>query len=369
MPQSFGYCYEESFDANEIVGVCHTVTLSQDERAEDGRLLCILPEELLSNFSWLDPTREESHRSQEIPAAEEDWPEDCPNSPKVAPRKRRNPEKRARAYEPASGEQLYRPQSHLQGMLLINTGGSFAYVHDDKARFSEGVQGIWSLEPGCRVRLMPQSFGYCYEESFDANEIVGVCHTVTLSQDERAEDGRLLCKFPEELLSNFSWLDPTCEESLRSTEIPAAEGDCPEDCPNSPKVAPRKRRNPEKRARAYEPVSGEQLYRPQSHLQGMLLINAGGSFAYVHDDKARFSEGVQGVWNLEPSGRVLLIPKSFGYCYEESFEANEIIDICHSVLLCQDQCVEDGKLLCSLPEELVGRFSWLDPTHEEPSQT
>merc|ERR1712107_115049 len=97
------------------------------------------------------------------------------------------------------------------GALLLRPNNTFSYVHNGNARFSEGVSGAWtaSVEGGLEAaRLEPQSFGYCYEESFDAREIVGVCHTVTLHPDRIGEAGTPLCLLADEIQARFSWLNP-----------------------------------------------------------------------------------------------------------------------------------------------------------------
>jgi len=204
-PASFGYCYWDSFDSHEIIGVCHTVTLSTTKSDSGDRLLCHLPDDQAHVFSWLDPNREEAEPAESVEAEVEE----CPNSPKVSRGKKRNTEKRAHAYEPAAGELLYCPESHTSGRLLLRPDNSFAYVHNAEARFSEGVTGVWSHQADMQVKLEPTGFGYLYAESFDAHEIVGVCHCVSLSEKP---GGIGICSFSGELLQHFSWLDPTLQE-------------------------------------------------------------------------------------------------------------------------------------------------------------
>lgn len=423
-PTAFGWCYEESFDSNEIVGVCHSVTLSTDQADESGGLMCIFPDNLCKSFSWLDPSLPEVTETPSVQAAPDDVfcllvEDECPNSPKVARKrrnkdqqvaevdpsspmvaaeKRRHPERRAHKYQAEEGEKLYRPRSHQTGMLLLRPDGSFSYVHDDMARFSEGVQGQWTQQVGRDVRLEPTSFGWCYQESFDDNEIIGVCHSVTLSTKQADEGGRFICLLPLELLNRFSWLDPTLREVAdpggdQGTAGVRAEEVLDEECPNSPKavkkrssrrkstekvdasadpsspmVAEEKRRHPERRAHKYQVEPGERLYRPKSHPQGMLLLRPDGSFSYVHDQVARFSEGVQGQWLQQVALEVSLEPTAFGWCYDESFDANEIIGVCHSITLSEDQADASGILVCMFPEHLCAQFSWLDPSLPEVKQ-
>lgn len=141
-----------------------------------------------------------------------------PTSPGLGGRqgsKRGTAEKRARAYKLLPGEELYSPESHQAGVLLLRPDKTFAYIHDCEARFSEGVHGEWIEQEGSKVTLQPTDFGWCYQESFDKEEIIGVCHTVTLCRDQAAKDGsdgRLTCILPAELLTRFSWMDPTLPE-------------------------------------------------------------------------------------------------------------------------------------------------------------
>jgi len=62
------------------------------------------------------------------------------------------------------------------------------------------------------VLLQPQRIGWCYQEAFDADEILGVCPKVTLCKDEVNENGRMICTLEGELLTKFSWMDPTLPE-------------------------------------------------------------------------------------------------------------------------------------------------------------
>merc|ERR1740138_274219 len=94
--------------------------------------------------------------------------------------KRRKAEKRAKAYQALPGEELYIPESHLAGVLLLRPDKSFAYIHDCEARFSEGVSGEWVEEEANKVTLQPTEFGWCYQESFDPEEIIGANYTITL---------------------------------------------------------------------------------------------------------------------------------------------------------------------------------------------
>jgi len=239
-----------------------------------------------------------------------------------------------RDYKPAEGEQLFSPESYQLGVLLLRPNGSFAYVHDDQALLSEGVQGRWIPQIDNKVRLEPESFGWCYQ-TFAENEIIGVCHTVTLHHDQANTKGRSVCTLPEKLLGEFSWIDPTL-----------------------PEVA-------EPLAQNYKPDCGEQLYSPESYRAGVLLLRSDSTFAYVHDASAKFSDGVQGHWSQELESTARLMPESFGYCYEETFDANEIVGVCHTVTLRQEQLDTSGRFVCVLPDALRSRFSWLDPTREE----
>jgi len=244
--------------------VCHSVKLLPESADENGKQFCVLPVELCVSFSWLDPSLPEMAEVVE----EAEMEDECPNSPKVVrsrksrqpeevdpsspmiaqEKRRQHPDRRAHKYQAQPGERLYRPQSHPNGVLLLRPDGSFGYVHDDVARFSEGVQGKWMEQNGNQVRLEPTAFGWCYEESFDANEIIGVCHSVTLSTDQMAIDGRPFCIFPDELTFNFSWLDPSLHEEPQqpfgseaaATPIMMVEDE--DECPSSPKVF-RKRRD------------------------------------------------------------------------------------------------------------------------------
>lgn len=121
-------------------------------------------------------------------------------------------EKRARAYEPLDGEELYIPESHRSGVLLLRPDATFAYIHDCEARFSEGVQGTWVQQEETSVRLEPTSFGWCYAESFDDDEIIGNGQTIVLCKGELLDGGKMMCKLPDELVRKFSWMDPTLPE-------------------------------------------------------------------------------------------------------------------------------------------------------------
>eukprot|EP00928_Gymnodinium_smaydae_P056310 TRINITY_DN3970_c0_g1_i2.p1 TRINITY_DN3970_c0_g1~~TRINITY_DN3970_c0_g1_i2.p1 ORF type:complete len:1857 (+),score=260.12 TRINITY_DN3970_c0_g1_i2:95-5665(+) len=365
-PTSFGYCYQESFDESEIVGVCHTLTLCEEPCGDTGAKVCELPDALATRFSWLDPSREEEQAAHEqgVNAAFDD---ECPNSPKVPKRSRSTAEKRVFAYEPCARERLYRPRSHTNGVLLLRPDSTFAYVHDEQARFSEGVQGVWKQQGANKVELDPSSFGYCYEESFDANEILGARHVVTLCEDSYGNGSARYCELSDKLQTTFSWLDPSLEESCAvvSGQGANASDEAEDECPNSPKIPQRERRNAEKRVCAYRVGRGELLYRPRTHPKGVLLLRPDASFSYVHDDSARFSEGVQGIWRKASGACVELEPTSFGYCYEESFDSHEIVGVCYTVTLCEEPSAEGTAKLCDLPAHIVASFSWLDPTKEE----
>lgn len=366
-PMSFGYCYADSFRVDEIVGVCHTVTLKPGEQDESGRQVCVLPEHLQKSFSWLDPSQEEepAHVVAGSLSTVLDGMEPC--SPKIPGKTRKNAEKRVLAYKPAIGERLYSLASNPDGVLLLRPDSTFAYVHSEKAHFSEGVQGNFTELPGNMVELHPTGFGYCYWDSFDEREIIGVSHMLTLT-DGRHLPGkeRPLCHLAAEVENKFSWLDPNREEAGESNLSSLASAD-PEiqECPNSPKVPSRKKRNTEKRARLYAAADGERLFTPESCPNGLLLLRPDGSFAYVYDADSRFSEGVQGNWKEEANSQVRLTPSGFGWSYAESFDANEIVGVSHVVTLVHEQKLADGKLLCQLPESLAKTFSWLDPSRTE----
>merc|ERR1719401_72548 len=164
---------------------CYTLTLCDSGGDANGKGTCTFPDELINKCSWLNPTIEE------VGGPDEETME--PTSPKIAKRKRRNPEKRANAYAPLRDEELFRPVSRNQGMLLLRPDSSFAYVHDAEARFSEGVQGVWSLRSPNVVALTAQDFGWCYQESFDDDEVIGTCHSITLCRDAPSEDGKFTC--------------------------------------------------------------------------------------------------------------------------------------------------------------------------------
>eukprot|EP00931_Biecheleriopsis_adriatica_P100509 TRINITY_DN75807_c0_g1_i1.p1 TRINITY_DN75807_c0_g1~~TRINITY_DN75807_c0_g1_i1.p1 ORF type:complete len:997 (-),score=178.96 TRINITY_DN75807_c0_g1_i1:49-3039(-) len=371
-PKSFGYCYVESFDEDEIIGVPIAITLKRDSLNADGKPLCVLQEKLQTYLSWLDPTKPECPDGGAIlnktahPSSAD--PEESPCSPKIAGRTRKDNEKRAFKYVPAEGERLYCLESHRSGVLLLRPDSRFAYVHSDRARFSEGVQGEWSEQPGNRVELYPTGFGYCYWDSFDASEIIGVCHVLALGE-EHDPSGRLICRLNQDLANKFTWLDPDREEILevgQGQEQPPAQQE--EECPNSPKVPTRKKRNAEKRANAYVCAEGERLFSPESHAAGVLLLRPNSTFAYVFDSSARFSEGVQGDWSMQDGTVVKLEPTTFGYSYAENFDANEIVGVCYSVTLCSDMKADDGNLVCVFQEEQRRSFSWLDPTKQEPDK-
>lgn len=360
-PRAFGYCYEESFDATEILGLCPLVKLCPKRKNDAGISLCTLPPELTTAFSWMDPTKEEALGFDQVAEVE-------PSSPKVFRKSKSfQPEARAFAYVPKDGEQLYRPQSNSAGLLLIRSIGSFAYVHDDQAKFSEGVQGEWRNQEASMVRLEPKSLGWCYEGRFDMSEITTACYTVTLCAEELDADGKQACKFPDEIVNKCTWLHPTLETTPPGSSIgcPEEGGGASDAEPTSPKIPRGKRRHPEKRAHAYQPGNGEELLCPKSRLKGMLLLRAEGTFSYVHDSMARFSEGVQGSWSLREKDQVMLRPDSFGWCYEESFDACEIVGVCHTVTLHKDEILENGKAACSLSDECLAKFSWLDPSLPE----
>lgn len=120
----------------------------------------------------------------------------------------------------------------------------------------------------------------------------------------------------------------------------------------------------ERRARAYELQPGEELFIPESHEAGRLLLRPDNTFAYLHDSEARFSEGVHGAWVPNDKDGVLLEPASFGWCYQESFDEDEIIGTRYVLKLRRDLCV-DGKFICILPDELLTKLSWLNPTLPE----
>eukprot|EP00930_Biecheleria_cincta_P069518 TRINITY_DN57254_c0_g1_i1.p1 TRINITY_DN57254_c0_g1~~TRINITY_DN57254_c0_g1_i1.p1 ORF type:complete len:1008 (-),score=144.50 TRINITY_DN57254_c0_g1_i1:12-3035(-) len=366
-PMSFGYCYADSFRVDEIVGVCHTVTLRLYDQDVNGRYLCILPEHLQTRFSWLDPSQEEEPTQVAVGSLSMVLADMDPCSPKIPGKTRKNAEKRAMAYKPAKGERLYRLASNPDGVLLLRPDSTFAYVHSDKAHFSEGVQGNCTEEPGNIVRLHPTRFGYCYWDSFDDWEIIGVSHAVILTDVQHPSSIEMLvCHLPADLENQFSWLDPNREEIGNGTSgshVPVE----PEiqECPNSPKVPSRKKRNAEKRARLYISTDGEQLFIPESCPNGLLLLRPDGSFAYVYDSDARFSEGVQGNWKEHADSQVGLTPSGFGWSYAESFDAHEIVGVSHVVTLIRDQILANGKLPCQLPEKLANAFSWLDPSRAE----
>lgn len=125
---------------------------------------------------------------------------------------RRDVERRASLYKAAPGEEIYIPESHSEGALLLRPDNSFQYIHDCQAKFSEGVHGKWSLQGSNRAKLEPTGFGWCYQESFDAEEILGRNHIVTLCKDKADSDGRYTCTLPTELCQKFSWMDPTLPE-------------------------------------------------------------------------------------------------------------------------------------------------------------
>lgn len=391
-PRSFGYCYTERFSAKDIVGVRYTVTLRKEPLQGSDRYACVLPEHIVGTFSWLDPTREEA--PVELP--EGDYDEPC--SPKIPSRKKNlpwvngqdPPDPRALAKPPTNrrgskerekpagacalrrGGRVYCLDTLGAGRLLLRPDGSFAYVHDASARFSEGVEGEWRTQFGNMVRLEPKSFGWCYEGSFPESEILDACYTVTLSEDQ-TDDGTFLCILAHELLGKCSWLDPAqrCRSStadMGPAADDAAEGQTEEQedsDPISPRIVSCARRMQEKRACKYLPESGDQLYAPESYTAGILLLRPEGTFAYVHDSTARFSEGVQGDWTHQPGDKVLLKPTKFGWCYGDTFDDNEIIGVSATVQLCRDKALENGLLACILEEKLTQQFSWLDPTLPE----
>jgi len=366
-PMSFGYCYTDSFRVDEIVGVCHTVTLRPHEQNEKGRELCILPEHLLTRFSWLDPSQDDEPAEEASGSLSTVLAGMDPCSPKPLGKTRKNAEKRAMVYKPAEGERLYSLASNPDGVLLLRPDSTFAYVHSEKAHFSEGVQGSCTEQPGNMVHLHPTRYGYCYWDSFDEGEIIGASQVVTLTDVQHLSGKeRLVCHLPADLENQFSWLDPNREEGGNSTsglDLPA-ESEIQE-CPNSPKVPSRKKRNAEKRSWLYVAADGEQVFRPESCPAGLLLLRPDGSFAYVYDSDARFSEGVQGDWQEQAESQVRLTPSGFGWSYAESFDAQEIVGVSYVVTLVREQMLADGKLLCQLPEIVANTFSWLDPSRAE----
>jgi len=133
----------------------------------------------------------------------------------VPTQKSRRQEKRAADCMPEEDEQLYRPAKLQTGRLLVRKTGTFAYVHDAKSRFSEGVQGNWTRESEAPMllKLEPESFGWLYQDRFEANEILELCPVVELSAT--VDDENILdCIFPEngELLK--TWWNPGKEEYL-----------------------------------------------------------------------------------------------------------------------------------------------------------
>lgn len=333
---------------------------------DQGRCVCEFSSETRCNFSWLDPTIPEALSSGL--SAEEQTEAEEPTSPKIPPSRRRNYEKRALDYEPAEGERLFCPEAIQSGLLLLRPEGSFAYVHDFRARFSEGVGGQWAQSSDSAVVLEPSSVGYSYAESFDVTEIVGSSHTIVLS-DQRGENGRALCFLTGDLLHWFSWLNPTLPEMQDGAGIDCKFGGevAVDDAePTSPKVPSRKRRNKEPRSCAYLPSDGERLYCPDSCPAALLLLRPDRTFAYVHDQRARFSEGVTGDWSPRADGgEATLHPKGFGYCYQESFDTGEIVSVSHTVTVRPEHTDDRGRSICILPAECAVRFSWLNPTLPE----
>lgn len=369
-PKSFGYCYEESFDPSEILGLCPVVTLCPDRADESGTPLCTLPPELLKVFSWMDPTKEEG------PTRLADEPEEEleePTSPKVPQRKKDKgfgavaepAEVRSKVYVPQPGEQLYRPKSNRAGLLLLRPNGMFSYVHDSIAKMSEGVQGQWQEQETGKVRLEPKSLGWCYDGVYDLEEMANACYTLTLCPDDLDSRGRCSCTFPDEIANHQTWLHPTLDPTPRSGTKGSISGGSGEEVePTSPKIPSRKRRNPEKRANAYQLGDGEEIFSPESRPEGVLLLRNGGTFAYVHDSSARFSEGVQGscnrsAQNAQGDYTVTLLPDSFGWCYQESFDDNEIVGIPQTVTIRRSQ---GGPPVCILSDHCLTYLSWLDPS-------
>jgi len=126
--------------------------------------------------------------------------------------RRRAAEKRAFAYAVRNGERLFVPESYKDAVLLLRPDGTFAYVHTSQARFSEGVQGEYEeLEGGSKVSLKPLDFGWCYEESFDEEEIIDTQFVLTLFGIP-LDAGRSQCRFPDAQVDSFSWLNPTLPE-------------------------------------------------------------------------------------------------------------------------------------------------------------
>mmetsp|Transcript_73351 Transcript_73351/g.132080 ORF Transcript_73351/g.132080 Transcript_73351/m.132080 type:complete len:456 (+) Transcript_73351:202-1569(+) len=362
-PKSFGWCYEECFKADEILGHCYTITLCEDGAdLQNNRAVCKLPDDIVNRFTWLDPTKEGA------PEATTSGDDEEPCSPKV-PRKKRIREKRAHAHAPVAGERLFHPESHESGLLLLRPNGSFAYVHDAQAKFSEGVQGQWREQSEGAVDLEPLSFGWCYEESFDAEEIVGVCHKVRLTQTLCGDKGYTMCVLPAALIQWCSWLDPTLPDTPELAVAALAVEEVQEEEevePCSPKIPARKlRRSPEKQAARYEPGPGEQIFCPASHMLGLLLLRPDSTFVYVHTSDAKFSDGVQGSWSPSEGSKVLLQPQRIGWCYQEAFDADEILGVCPKVTLCKDEVNENGRMICTLEGELLTKFSWMDPTLPE----
>mmetsp|Transcript_39092 Transcript_39092/g.110471 ORF Transcript_39092/g.110471 Transcript_39092/m.110471 type:complete len:572 (+) Transcript_39092:110-1825(+) len=388
-PRSFGFCYTERFSAKDIVGVCYTVRLGKEPLQGSDRYACVLPEHIVGTFSWLDPTKEEAPAelpdgdydepcSPKIPSRKKNMPwvngQDPPDlrAPTKSPANRKSKEVAASVYALRREERVYCLDTLRTGRLLLRPDGSFAYVHDASARFSEGVEGGWRTQFGNMVRLEPKSFGWCYEGSFPENEILDACYTVTLSEDQ-TDDGMFLCTLAHELLGKCSWLDPSQRCRSNTAEVEPAADDAAEgqtegqedSDPISPRIVSCARRMQEKRACKYLPESGEQLYAPESYTAGILLLRPEGTFAYVHDSTARFSEGVQGDWTQQPRDKVLLEPTTFGWCYADTFDDNEILGVPATVQLCKDKALENGLVPCVLEEKFTQKFSWLDPTLPE----
>eukprot|EP00929_Paragymnodinium_shiwhaense_P013921 TRINITY_DN121769_c0_g1_i1.p2 TRINITY_DN121769_c0_g1~~TRINITY_DN121769_c0_g1_i1.p2 ORF type:complete len:354 (-),score=63.70 TRINITY_DN121769_c0_g1_i1:128-1189(-) len=120
-------------------------------------------------------------------------------------------EQRARLYEPFEGDRLFVPMTHPGGLLLLRPDGTFAYIHDNEAKFSEGVHGSW-VQDGDAVVLEPTYYGWCYQQSFEDSEILDTRPRVTLTE-EVVESNRRSCILPEEYQMHFSWMDPTIPET------------------------------------------------------------------------------------------------------------------------------------------------------------
>eukprot|EP00931_Biecheleriopsis_adriatica_P092538 TRINITY_DN66345_c0_g1_i1.p1 TRINITY_DN66345_c0_g1~~TRINITY_DN66345_c0_g1_i1.p1 ORF type:complete len:957 (-),score=93.94 TRINITY_DN66345_c0_g1_i1:48-2873(-) len=113
-------------------------------------------------------------------------------------------------------------------------------------------------------------------------------------------------------------------------------------------------------ALAYKLELGEELYVPVSRLQARLLLRSDNSFSYVPRNMARFSDGVQGIYERN-GDKVTLIPEYFGASTDQ-FDPKSFDVVLTSDLLDHRGPRFAGCKAMHLPEAAVFEASWLNPS-------